>query len=125
MTRFCLVSGFRNKEKSGSQPACLDHMQDRKALALKAHQSESHLPIGRCVRGYLREEGGSVTLGALGLLPPEQTSEFEEWGGSEICLVWHSELSALHFQCFSPITSFQSGHSYPHFAAEETEELRY
>lgn len=47
MTRFCLVSGFRNKEKSGSQPACLDHVQDRKALTLKAHQSESHLPIGR------------------------------------------------------------------------------
>lgn len=37
---------LRNKEKSGSQPACLDHMQDRRALALKAHQSESHLPIG-------------------------------------------------------------------------------
>ncbi|KAI5938299.1 Breast cancer anti-estrogen resistance protein 3 [Manis javanica] len=37
---------LRNKEKSGSQPACLDHMQDRRALPLKAHQSESHLPIG-------------------------------------------------------------------------------
>ncbi|XP_028616254.1 breast cancer anti-estrogen resistance protein 3 isoform X1 [Grammomys surdaster] len=37
---------LRNKEKSGSQPACLDHVQDRKALTLKAHQSESHLPIG-------------------------------------------------------------------------------
>ncbi|XP_049628157.1 breast cancer anti-estrogen resistance protein 3 isoform X2 [Suncus etruscus] len=37
---------LRNKEKSGSQPACLDHMQDRRALALKAHQSESCLPIG-------------------------------------------------------------------------------
>ncbi|KAM4872042.1 breast cancer anti-estrogen resistance protein 3 isoform 2-T3 [Thomomys bottae] len=37
---------LRNKEKSGSQPACLDHMQDRRALVLKAHQSESHLPIG-------------------------------------------------------------------------------
>lgn len=37
----------RNKEKSGSQPACLDHMQDRRALSLKAHhQSESYLPIG-------------------------------------------------------------------------------
>lgn len=48
MTRLCLVFGFRNKEKSGSQPACLDHVQDRRALALKAHQSESHLPIGRC-----------------------------------------------------------------------------
>ncbi|KAM9691871.1 breast cancer anti-estrogen resistance protein 3 isoform 4-T5 [Dama dama] len=35
-----------NKEKSGSQPACLDHMQDRRALSLKAHQSESYLPIG-------------------------------------------------------------------------------
>ncbi|XP_037682537.1 breast cancer anti-estrogen resistance protein 3 isoform X2 [Choloepus didactylus] len=37
---------LRNKEKSGSQPACLDHMQDRRALSLKAHQSESFLPIG-------------------------------------------------------------------------------
>ncbi|XP_069863803.1 breast cancer anti-estrogen resistance protein 3 isoform X4 [Dipodomys merriami] len=37
---------LRNREKSGSQPACLDHMQDRRALVLKAHQSESHLPIG-------------------------------------------------------------------------------
>uniref|UniRef100_A0A8C9QML2 BCAR3 adaptor protein, NSP family member n=1 Tax=Spermophilus dauricus TaxID=99837 RepID=A0A8C9QML2_SPEDA len=37
---------LRNKEKSGSQPGCLDDMQDRRALALKAHQSESHLPIG-------------------------------------------------------------------------------
>ncbi|XP_024421140.2 breast cancer anti-estrogen resistance protein 3 isoform X2 [Desmodus rotundus] len=36
---------LRNKEKSGSQPACLDHMQDRRALSLKAHQSESYLPI--------------------------------------------------------------------------------
>ncbi|XP_060058083.1 breast cancer anti-estrogen resistance protein 3 isoform X2 [Erinaceus europaeus] len=37
---------LRNKEKSGSQPACLDLMQDRRALSLKAHQSESYLPIG-------------------------------------------------------------------------------
>ncbi|KAM9689306.1 breast cancer anti-estrogen resistance protein 3 isoform 2-T4 [Trichechus inunguis] len=37
---------LRNKEKSGSQPACLDHMQDKRALSLKAHQSESYLPIG-------------------------------------------------------------------------------
>uniref|UniRef100_A0A8C2M4T1 Breast cancer anti-estrogen resistance 3 n=1 Tax=Cricetulus griseus TaxID=10029 RepID=A0A8C2M4T1_CRIGR len=37
---------LRNKEKSGSQPACLDHVPDRRALVLKAHQSESHLPIG-------------------------------------------------------------------------------
>lgn len=37
---------LRNKEKSGSQPACLDHMQDRRAVSLKAHQSESYLPIG-------------------------------------------------------------------------------
>ncbi|XP_076976347.1 breast cancer anti-estrogen resistance protein 3 isoform X2 [Tamandua tetradactyla] len=37
---------LRNKEKSGSQPACLDHMQDRRALSLKAHQSESYLQIG-------------------------------------------------------------------------------
>ncbi|XP_038601733.1 breast cancer anti-estrogen resistance protein 3 isoform X1 [Tachyglossus aculeatus] len=35
----------RNKEKSGSQPACLDHVQDKRTL-LKAHQSESFLPIG-------------------------------------------------------------------------------
>ncbi|XP_074118818.1 breast cancer anti-estrogen resistance protein 3 isoform X2 [Sminthopsis crassicaudata] len=37
---------LRNKEKSGSQPACLDHMQDKRSLSLKAHQSESYLPIG-------------------------------------------------------------------------------
>ncbi|XP_004635773.1 breast cancer anti-estrogen resistance protein 3 isoform X2 [Octodon degus] len=37
---------LRNREKSGSQPACLDHTQDRRTSALKAHQSESHLPIG-------------------------------------------------------------------------------
>ncbi|XP_008072798.1 breast cancer anti-estrogen resistance protein 3 isoform X2 [Carlito syrichta] len=37
---------LRNKEKSGSQPACLDHMQDRRTVSLKAHQSESFLPIG-------------------------------------------------------------------------------
>ncbi|KAM6168803.1 breast cancer anti-estrogen resistance protein 3 isoform 2-T2 [Erethizon dorsatum] len=37
---------LRNREKSGSQPACLDHAQDRRTSALKAHQSESHLPIG-------------------------------------------------------------------------------
>ncbi|KAM6219239.1 breast cancer anti-estrogen resistance protein 3 isoform 2-T2 [Rhynchocyon petersi] len=37
---------LRNKEKSGSQPAFLDHMQDKRALYLKAHQSESYLPIG-------------------------------------------------------------------------------
>ncbi|XP_021111009.1 breast cancer anti-estrogen resistance protein 3 isoform X2 [Heterocephalus glaber] len=37
---------LRNREKSGSQPACLDHTQDRRTAALKAHQSESHLPIG-------------------------------------------------------------------------------
>ncbi|XP_030061994.1 breast cancer anti-estrogen resistance protein 3 isoform X2 [Microcaecilia unicolor] len=35
---------LRNKEKSGSQPACLDHVQKRRPL--KAHQSESYLPIG-------------------------------------------------------------------------------
>lgn len=64
------LSGFRNKEKSGSQPACLDHMQDRKALTLKAHQSESHLPIGRC-RGSVRQEGGDVALGVLKLFLPQ------------------------------------------------------
>ncbi|XP_007485051.2 breast cancer anti-estrogen resistance protein 3 isoform X1 [Monodelphis domestica] len=37
---------LRNKEKSGSQPACLDHMQEKRSLSLKAHQSESYLPIG-------------------------------------------------------------------------------
>ncbi|XP_005204328.1 breast cancer anti-estrogen resistance protein 3 homolog isoform X3 [Bos taurus] len=47
---------LRNKEKSGSQPACLDHMQDRRALSLKAHQSESYLPIG----GKLTPQSPSV-----------------------------------------------------------------
>nr|XP_020644310.1 breast cancer anti-estrogen resistance protein 3 isoform X2 [Pogona vitticeps]XP_020644311.1 breast cancer anti-estrogen resistance protein 3 isoform X2 [Pogona vitticeps] len=36
---------LRNKEKSGSHPACLDHVQERR-LPLKTHQSESYLPIG-------------------------------------------------------------------------------
>lgn len=36
---------LRNKEKSGSQPACLDHVQEKRR-PLKAHQSESYLPIG-------------------------------------------------------------------------------
>lgn len=76
MTCFCLVSGFRNKEKSGSQPACLDHVQDRKALTLKAHQSESHLPIGRC-GGHVSQEGSGVALGALRLFLLKQTTGFE------------------------------------------------
>uniref|UniRef100_A0A8C3WNP2 BCAR3 adaptor protein, NSP family member n=1 Tax=Catagonus wagneri TaxID=51154 RepID=A0A8C3WNP2_9CETA len=37
---------LRTKEKSGSQPARLDHMQGRRALSLRAHQSESSLPVG-------------------------------------------------------------------------------
>ncbi|XP_038269958.1 breast cancer anti-estrogen resistance protein 3 isoform X1 [Dermochelys coriacea] len=36
---------LRNKEKSGSQPASLDHVQEKR-FSLKAHQSESYLPIG-------------------------------------------------------------------------------
>ncbi|XP_030909289.2 breast cancer anti-estrogen resistance protein 3 isoform X1 [Melopsittacus undulatus] len=36
---------LRNKEKSGSQPACLDHVLEKR-FPLKAHQSESHLLIG-------------------------------------------------------------------------------
>nr|XP_033773010.1 breast cancer anti-estrogen resistance protein 3 isoform X2 [Geotrypetes seraphini] len=36
---------LRNKEKSGSQPACLDYVQEKRR-PLKAHQSESYLPIG-------------------------------------------------------------------------------
>ncbi|PKU48151.1 breast cancer anti-estrogen resistance protein 3 isoform x1 [Limosa lapponica baueri] len=36
---------LRNKEKSGSQPASLDHVQEKR-FPLKAHQSESYLLIG-------------------------------------------------------------------------------
>ncbi|KAM6066602.1 breast cancer anti-estrogen resistance protein 3 isoform 3-T6 [Chlamydotis macqueenii] len=36
---------LRNKEKSGSQPASLDHVLDKR-FPLKAHQSESYLLIG-------------------------------------------------------------------------------
>uniref|UniRef100_A0A8C8S9B1 BCAR3 adaptor protein, NSP family member n=1 Tax=Pelusios castaneus TaxID=367368 RepID=A0A8C8S9B1_9SAUR len=36
---------LRNKEKSGSQPASLDHVPEKR-FPLKAHQSESCLPIG-------------------------------------------------------------------------------
>lgn len=93
MTRFCLVSGFRNKEKSGSQPACLDHVQDRRALTLKAHQSESHLPIGRC-GGVSGKKAGGVALNALELFLPKPATGFEDsrpsaWrrGGWQSCLV--------------------------------------
>ncbi|XP_048108588.1 breast cancer anti-estrogen resistance protein 3 isoform X1 [Alosa alosa] len=34
-----------NKDKCGSQPACLNHVQDRRR-PLKTHQSESFLPLG-------------------------------------------------------------------------------
>ncbi|KAK6484102.1 breast cancer anti-estrogen resistance protein 3-like protein isoform X1 [Huso huso] len=36
---------LRNKDKSGSQPACLNHVQEKRR-PLKTHQSESFLPIG-------------------------------------------------------------------------------
>ncbi|KAJ7986597.1 hypothetical protein DPEC_G00341520 [Dallia pectoralis] len=36
---------LRNKDKSGSQPACLNHVQERRR-PLKTHQSESFLPLG-------------------------------------------------------------------------------
>ncbi|XP_025913280.1 breast cancer anti-estrogen resistance protein 3 isoform X2 [Apteryx rowi] len=36
---------LRNKEKSGSQPASLNHVLEKR-FPLKAHQSESYLPIG-------------------------------------------------------------------------------
>uniref|UniRef100_UPI00398E7E59 breast cancer anti-estrogen resistance protein 3 isoform X2 n=1 Tax=Pristiophorus japonicus TaxID=55135 RepID=UPI00398E7E59 len=36
---------LRNKDKSGSQPASLDYVQDRRQ-PLKSHQSESYLPLG-------------------------------------------------------------------------------
>uniref|UniRef100_A0A8C1PDR9 BCAR3 adaptor protein, NSP family member n=1 Tax=Cyprinus carpio TaxID=7962 RepID=A0A8C1PDR9_CYPCA len=37
-----------NKDKCGSQPACLNHVQERRR-PLKTHQSESFLPIGECL----------------------------------------------------------------------------
>uniref|UniRef100_A0A674DA54 BCAR3 adaptor protein, NSP family member n=1 Tax=Salmo trutta TaxID=8032 RepID=A0A674DA54_SALTR len=36
---------LRNKDKCGSQPACLNHVQERRC-PLKTHQSESFLPLG-------------------------------------------------------------------------------
>ncbi|XP_038649790.1 breast cancer anti-estrogen resistance protein 3 isoform X2 [Scyliorhinus canicula] len=36
---------LRNKDRSGSQPASLDYVQDRRQ-PLKTHQSESYLPLG-------------------------------------------------------------------------------
>ena len=36
---------IRNKDKCGSQPACLNHVQERRR-PLKTHQSESFLPLG-------------------------------------------------------------------------------
>lgn len=44
-------------------------MQDRRALPLKAHQSESHLPIGRSL-GMFQVEADSVILVSFRLLPP-------------------------------------------------------
>ncbi|XP_053550011.1 breast cancer anti-estrogen resistance protein 3 isoform X2 [Bombina bombina] len=49
---------LRNKEKSGSQPACLDNMREKRRPLLKAHQSESYLPIG------VRQQYPSSTLDA-------------------------------------------------------------
>lgn len=41
----CIFVYPRNKEKSGSQPASLDHVLEKR-FPLKAHQSESYLLIG-------------------------------------------------------------------------------
>ncbi|CAB1331944.1 unnamed protein product [Coregonus sp. 'balchen'] len=40
-----LFLSIRNKDKCGSQPACLNHVQERRR-PLKTHQSESFLPLG-------------------------------------------------------------------------------
>ncbi|XP_078264381.1 breast cancer anti-estrogen resistance protein 3 isoform X2 [Rhinoraja longicauda] len=45
---------LRNKDKSGSQPASLDYVQEDRQQPLKSHQSESYLPLGmRCPPGQL------------------------------------------------------------------------
>lgn len=38
---------FRTKDRCGSQPASLNQVQERRR-PLKAHQSESYLPLGKC-----------------------------------------------------------------------------
>lgn len=43
-------------------------MQDRRALSLKAHQSESYLPLGRSL-GLFWEEDNSVSLISFRLFP--------------------------------------------------------
>uniref|UniRef100_A0A8D0GCE0 BCAR3 adaptor protein, NSP family member n=1 Tax=Sphenodon punctatus TaxID=8508 RepID=A0A8D0GCE0_SPHPU len=50
---------LRNKEKSGSQPASLDNVQEKR-YPLKAHQSESYLPIGSRHPSQLTEEDKSL-----------------------------------------------------------------
>ncbi|XP_068095878.1 breast cancer anti-estrogen resistance protein 3 isoform X2 [Hyperolius riggenbachi] len=45
------ASLFRNKEKSGSHPASLDNMREKRR-PLNSHQSESYLPLG-CRQPYL------------------------------------------------------------------------
>uniref|UniRef100_A0A669BAX7 BCAR3 adaptor protein, NSP family member n=1 Tax=Oreochromis niloticus TaxID=8128 RepID=A0A669BAX7_ORENI len=43
-------SSFRLKDRCGSQPASLNQVQERRH-PLKAHQSESFLPLGQAIRG--------------------------------------------------------------------------
>ncbi|CDQ68433.1 unnamed protein product [Oncorhynchus mykiss] len=45
---------LRNKDKCGSQPACLNHVQERRR-PLKTHQSESFLPLGSRPQPQLME----------------------------------------------------------------------
>ncbi|XP_031689204.1 breast cancer anti-estrogen resistance protein 3 isoform X1 [Oncorhynchus kisutch] len=45
---------IRNKDKCGSQPACLNHVQERRR-PLKTHQSESFLPLGSRPQPQLME----------------------------------------------------------------------
>ncbi|XP_048458087.1 breast cancer anti-estrogen resistance protein 3 homolog isoform X2 [Rhincodon typus] len=59
---------LRNKDKSGSQPASLDYVQDRRQ-PLKSHQSESYLPLG--MKPPLQQQQQQQPL-QLSHQPPQQ-----------------------------------------------------
>lgn len=61
-----------NKDKCGSQPACLNHVQERRR-PLKTHQSESFLPIGECLSALILTDTPSH------LQPSSDTRVWQPW----------------------------------------------
>lgn len=115
MIGFCpTVFCFRNKEKSGSQPACLDHMQDRRALSLKAHQSESYLPIGRSLgmcgeRVAVYPDFCQAVFSAPSGHPLWGRHRLQVCGSVSRC---ETELGAFGMLAWKPPTGFQGGRDY-------------